>query len=99
MFSAPLTHFESDANVAVAGTFPPKMPVTIFRFNETFDKACIAEGTLIKSGPNTLGCRTSATIQLNAPLSEPLGNHHILISGHVGYLLREFCQMMNIIVI
>ena len=94
-----MTHFESDANVAVAGTFPPKMPVTIFRFNETFDKACIAEGTLIESGPNTLGCRTSATIQLNAPLSEPLGNHHILISGHVGYLLREFCQMMNIIVI
>ena len=91
-----MTHFESSANVAVAGTFKPNLPVTIFRLNETFDKACILEGTIVESGPNPVGCRTSATIQLNTPLDAPLGNHHILISGHVGYLLRSYCSVMNI---
>ena len=91
-----MTHFESSANVAVAGAFSKDLPVTIFRLNESFDKACIMEGKVIESGPNPLGCRTSATIALDKEFPVPLGNHHILLAGHVGVGLREFCRMMNI---
>ena len=91
-----MTHFESNANVAVAGAFPKDLPVTIFRLDEVFSKACIVEGTISESGPNPVGCRTSATIQLDAPFPPALGNHHILISGHVGHLLRAYCRVMNI---
>lgn len=91
-----MTHFESGANVAVAGTLKSSIPVTVFRFSEDFGRACIVEGTIVESGPNPLGCRTSATIKLDHPFPSPLGNHHILVVGHVAHILREFCRMMNI---
>ena len=91
-----MTHFESGANVGVAGTFKRSVPVTVFRFSEDFGKATIVEGEIVESGPNVSGCRTSATIQLKSPFPVPLGNHHILVVGHVAHILREFCRMMNI---
>ncbi len=90
-----MTHFESNANVAVAGALQTEMPVTVFRFDEGFKNACIAEGTVVESGPNDEGCRTAAVIELSAPLSCVLGNHHIVLSGHHGRNLRAFCQMMG----
>ena len=91
-----MTHFESGANAAVAGTLGRNEPVTVFRFDESFDQACIVEGVVTESGPNPLGCRTSATIRLDGPFPTPLGNHHILLSGHLGHILRGFCRMMGI---
>ncbi len=91
-----MTHFESGANAAVAGTLHLNAPVTIFRFNDTFSKAFIAEGKIIQSGPNPDGCRTSATIALPNTMTQPLGNHHILIQGHHADILAGYCQMMNI---
>ena len=88
-----LTHFESSANCAIGGSFQVNTPVTIFRLNDTFDRAFIAEGRIIKSGSNYYGCRTSATIRLNEPMTTPLGNHHILIAGRCARALRIFCKL------
>ena len=91
-----MTHFESDANVGVAGSLFVGSAVTVFRFDESFSQATIVEGEVVESGPNPLGCRTSATIQLKTAFPEPLGNHHIVVMGHVADVLRGFCRMMGI---
>ena len=94
-----MTHFESNANAAVAGALPANLPVTVFRFDENFKNACIVEGTIVESGPNPDGCRTAAQIELNTAFPCVLGNHHIVVSGHHAAFLRAFCQMMGITVL
>ncbi len=82
------SHFESGLGVGLQGTLPPG-PVTLLRLGGTdLRRLWLAEGTLIPTAQDENLCRTQAEIELHDsyPVSElltqPLGNHLILVTGH-----------------
>lgn len=90
------THFESGIGVGIHGHFP-EGPVTVFKLSGTLDRAFIAEGELFRNQYEQNLCRTQVWLRLNPAdaryfLTDPIGNHHIIIPGHCGDLLREFVR-------
>lgn len=90
------THFESGIGVGIHGHFP-EGPVTVFKLSGTLDRAFIAEGELFRNQYEQNLCRTQVWLRLNPAdaryfLTDPIGNHHIIIPGHCGALLREFVR-------
>ena len=85
------THFESGLGVAVHGEIP-EGPVTIFKLSPDFDKAFIFEGKIESNDYQNNLCRTQ--IHVSAPGAAPyflgssIGNHHIIIPGHVARDLK-----------
>ena len=85
------THFESGFGVAVHGEIP-EGPVTIFKLSPDFDEAFIFEGEIRSNDYHDNLCRTQ--IHVNAPgaapyfLTSSIGNHHIIIPGHLARDLR-----------
>lgn len=90
------THFESGLGLAVEGTLKPG-PYTLVRFGgRRLEEAFFAEGAVLdeRVGREDL-CRTQAVFSLPGSaaariLERPLGNHHVLISGHHRRVLREY---------
>ena len=88
------THFESGIGVGIRG-FMKEGPVTVFKVSGDKSRYFIAEGYLTQnlSEPNL--CRTQQKIQLSDKsqisyfLSNPIGNHHIILPGHYKALLEE----------
>lgn len=89
------THFESGIGVAIRGHMN-EGPVTLFKISGNLERAFIAEGTLVRNQMEPDFCRTQQVIRLGNPalsnyfLSNPIGNHHIVIPGHVERLIRDF---------
>lgn len=87
------THFESGIGVAVHGEIP-EGPVTIFKLSPDLDRAFIFEGEIVANDYQQNLCRTQ--IHVNAPgaapyfLTSSIGNHHIIIPGHVAKDIGEF---------
>jgi L-fucose isomerase-like protein len=81
------THFESGLGRALAGTVPTG-PVTLVRIGGTgLDRLWLAEGEVVSSGAEPDLCRTQATVRLVTGrvgdlLSDPLGNHLVMVRGH-----------------
>lgn len=88
------THFESGIGVGIRGFMRPG-PVTIFKLSPDLSRQFIAEGQLVRSQSKPDLCRTQQIIQLFDPrqaryfLTNPIGNHHIIIPGHWRALLEE----------
>ena len=86
------THFESGIGVAVHGEIP-EGPVTIFKLSPDFDRAFILEGEIASNDYQDNLCRTQ--IHIHAPgaapyfLASSIGNHHIIIPGHVARDLKK----------
>lgn len=88
------THFESGIGVGIRG-FMKEGPVTVFKVSGDKSRHFIAEGYMTQnlSEPNL--CRTQQKIQLTDKsqisyfLSNPIGNHHIILPGHYKALLEE----------
>ena len=92
------THFESGIGVGIHGHFP-EGPVTVFKLSGTLDRAFIAEGELFRNQYEQNLCRTQVWLRLSPEdaryfLTDPIGNHHIIIPGHFGDLLREFFSLV-----
>ena len=93
------THFESGIGVGIRG-FIPAGPVTIFKLSGDITRHFVAEGQLLRceSRPNL--CRTQAIVQFDNPaetkyfLTNPIGNHHILLPGHHAKLLSEMIKIL-----
>ena len=88
------THFESGIGVGIHGHFP-EGPVTVFKLSGALDRAFIAEGELFRNQYEQNLCRTQVWLRLSPAdaryfLTDPIGNHHIIIPGHHGALLHEF---------
>ena len=87
------THFESGIGVGVRG-FMKEGPVTIFKVSGDLQRHFIAEGMLIRNQQKPDLCRTQQVIQLvdksqtNYFLTDPIGNHHIVLPGHHKELLE-----------
>ena len=91
------THFESGIGTAVRG-FMAKGDVTIFKVSGDLTRSFIAEGTLIRNESKPDLCRTQQVIRLSDPsqtnyfLTNPIGNHHIIVPGHLKSVLLQFAS-------
>ncbi len=87
------THFESGIGVAIRGYMKPG-PVTIFKVSGDLQRYFIAEGELLRCEGRPDLCRTQTIIRLDNPqqahyfLTEPIGNHHVVVPGHAGALMK-----------
>ena len=89
------THFESGIGVGIHGELP-EGPVTVFKVSGDLRRHFVAEGTLVRNQHEQHLCRTQVVLQLQPAdaryfLTQPIGNHHIILPGHHGALLEEFC--------
>ena len=90
------THFESGIGVGIHGHFPLG-PVTVFKLSGKLDRAFIAEGEALRNQKEPDLCRTQVWLRLRPEdaryfLTDPIGNHHILLPGHHAALLKEFVR-------
>ena len=89
------THFESGIGVGIRG-YMKEGPVTIFKVSGDLSRSFIEEGELIHNQAKPDLCRTQQVIQLSHPgqasyfLTDPIGNHHIILPGHHKDLLEGF---------
>lgn len=89
------SHFESGKGVALAGQLRPG-PVTLVRLGgRALELAYVVEGQAAPAIPREDLCRTQVDVTL-APehieelLARPLGNHLVLVPGHVAACLRDY---------
>lgn len=87
------THFESGMGVGIHGELP-EGPVTVFKVSGDLGRSFIAEGELLCNQYEDNLCRTQVVLQLTPAdcryfLTDPIGNHHIIIPGHHRAALEE----------
>lgn len=81
------THFESGIGVGIRG-YMKSGPVTIFKVSGNLSRYFVTEGELIQSQVKADLCRTQQIIHLvdksqtSYFLTEPIGNHHIILPGY-----------------
>ena len=69
--------------------------MTVFKLAGDLSRCFIAEGTLVRNEANADLCRTQQIIQLADKqqatyfLTEPIGNHHVVMPGHHKEALTE----------
>ena len=91
------THFESGIGVGICGHMP-EGPVTIFKVSGDLSRHFVCEGELTASQSAPNYCRTQQLIRLCSPqqascfLTNPIGNHHIIMPGHHRRLIEAFMQ-------
>ena len=91
------THFESGIGVGIRG-YMKEGAVTVFKVSGDLSRSFIAEGTLVRNQSKPDLCRTQQIIQLSDKcqasyfLTNPIGNHHIIISGNYKSLLEEILR-------
>jgi L-fucose isomerase-like protein len=91
------THFESGIGVGIRG-YMKEGPVTIFKVAGDMSRYFIAEGTLVRNQAKPDLCRTQQVIELDDKgqtryfLTQPIGNHHIIVPGHLKELLEEILK-------
>ena len=93
------THFESGIGIGIRG-YMKEGPVTIFKVSGDLSRCFIAEGELVSNQAKPDLCRTQQVIQLTDKsqteyfLTEPIGNHHIIVSGHHKDALKELLSVL-----
>lgn len=91
------THFESGIGVGIRG-YMKEGPVTIFKLAGDFSRYFVAEGTLVRNQAKPDLCRTQQVVQLSDKsqtayfLTNPIGNHHIILPGHHQLLFDNFLK-------
>ncbi|MBQ8968245.1 MAG: hypothetical protein IJ064_00725 [Bacteroidaceae bacterium] len=91
------THFESGIGVGIRG-YMREGDVTLFKVSGDLRRHFVAEGTLLRNEARPNLCRTQQVIRLDDPslmqyfLTDPIGNHHIVVPGHVKALLTEILK-------
>ena len=87
------THFESGIGVGIHGLFP-EGPVTVFKVSGDLKRHFAAEGELLGNQYEQNLCRTQVILRLNPDdaryfLTDPIGNHHIIVPGRCKALFEE----------
>ena len=87
------THVESGIGVGIHGLFPVG-PVTLFKVSGDLKRHFAAEGELLGNQYEQNLCRTQVILRLSPGdaryfLTDPIGNHHIIIPGRCKALLEE----------
>lgn len=86
------THFETGKGTAIHGRFNDE-EVTVFRLNNTLDRAFIARGKIVDGRYEKNACRTQLHVEFEDDViaelkSNPLGNHHLVMRGNYTYDLQ-----------
>ena len=87
------THFESGIGVGIRG-YMKEGPVTIFKMAGDLSRHFVAEGRLVRNQAKPDLCRTQQVIALDDKrqatyfLTQPIGNHHIIMPGHQRELIE-----------
>lgn len=92
-----MSHFESGLGVAVRGILP-QTTVTIFKLANDLQKCFISRGEILENLDSDHLCRTQIRIKMVKDVSyfltEPLGNHHIIVLGdYVDKLEKYFMEL------
>ena len=87
------THFESGIGVGIHGLFP-EGPVTVFKVSGDLKRHFVAEGELLGNQYEQNLCRTQVILRLKPEdaryfLTDPIGNHHIIVPGRCKALFEE----------
>ena len=90
------THFESGIGVGIRGHFP-EGPVTVFKVAGDLSRHFVCEGELVRNEAKPDLCRTQVVVKLPVGaasyfLTEPIGNHHIILPGHCAAELEELLK-------
>jgi L-fucose isomerase-like protein len=91
------THFESGIGVGIRG-YMKEGPVTVFKVAGDLSRCFAEEGRLLRNEAKPDLCRTQQVIRLNDPsrmsyfLTDPIGNHHIILPGHYREALEELVR-------
>lgn len=95
------THFESGIGVGVRG-YMKEGPVTIFKLAGDLSRYFVAEGTLVRNQAKPDLCRTQQVIQLSDKcqtayfMTNPIGNHHIIMPGHQRDLIEGLLNSLGL---
>ena len=87
------THFESGIGVGIHGLFP-EGPVTVFKVSGDLKRHFVAEGELLGNQYEQNLCRMQVILKLDPEaaryfLTDPIGNHHIIVPGRCKALFEE----------
>jgi L-fucose isomerase-like protein len=91
------THFESGIGVSIRG-YVPNGPVTLCKLSGDLTRFFVTEGELIRNQAAPDLCRTQLAIRLNTPgdteyfLTNPIGNHHDIATGHHASLMKSLLE-------
>ena len=91
------THFESGIGVGIRG-YMKEGAVTVFKVSGDLSRSFIAEGTLVRNQSKPDLCRTQQVIHLSDKsqafyfLTNPIGNHHIIVPGSWKSVLEEILK-------
>lgn len=91
------THFESGIGVGIRG-YMREGAVTVFKVSGDLSRSFIAEGTLLRNQSKPDLCRTQQVIRLSDKsqafcfLTNPIGNHHVIVPGSWKSLLEEILK-------
>ena len=94
------THFESGIGVGIRG-FVPEGPVTICKLAGDLSRAFVAEGELLRCQAKPDLCRTQLVVRLADPsqtsyfLTNPIGNHHVIVPGRHADVLKSLLQRFS----
>lgn len=94
------THFESGIGIGIRG-YMKESPVTIFKLAGDLSRYFVAEGTLVRNQAKPDLCRTQQVIQLSDKsqtayfLTNPIGNHHIIMPGSHRVLIDALLKSIN----
>jgi L-fucose isomerase-like protein len=88
------SHFESSKGVAIEGEVLPDN-ITLARIGgKRLEKCSVMEGTIIEDKKSEERCRTQLKLKFNDDIkhliTDPGGNHHVLIKGHWKNKLMEY---------
>lgn len=95
------THFESGIGVGIRG-FVPEGPVTICKVAGDLSRIFVAEGELVRCQTKPDLCRTQLMVRLSNPsdteyfLTNPIGNHHVIIVGQHAEALKALSRRCSI---
>lgn len=96
------THFESGIGVGIRG-YVPEGPVTICKLSGDLSQAFVAEGELLRCQAKADLCRTQLVVRLDDPsqtayfLTNPIGNHHVVVPGRHAGVLKALLRYATII--
>jgi L-fucose isomerase-like protein len=94
------THFESGIGVGIRG-YVPEGAVTICKLAGDLSQAFVAEGELLRCQAKADLCRTQLVVRLDNPtqtdyfLTNPIGNHHVVVPGRHADALESLMKLYH----